>query len=185
MRKRKRKASVWHTSGPQRRTLWPQWETAIICAFLLRKKRFGQWAKQLTVIRENRLQVSCQQSLGIKWALIFLGTTMIHGHLWILFYSAIKALKTSHPTRIYPLSLCTVIYMPKMAGGEKHELRFSLPGGEALVLAMQSKEQAEKWLQVNTVPHSLACLYINLLYIHTIDASCCQKQYCTRGKLLL
>lgn len=26
-------------------------------AFLLRKKRFGQWAKQLTVIRENRLQV--------------------------------------------------------------------------------------------------------------------------------
>lgn len=28
-----------------------------ICAFLLKKKRFGQWAKQLTVIRENRLQV--------------------------------------------------------------------------------------------------------------------------------
>jgi len=28
-----------------------------ICAFLLRKKRFGQWAKQLTVIRDNRLQV--------------------------------------------------------------------------------------------------------------------------------
>lgn len=26
--------------------------------FLLRKKRFGQWTKQLTVIRENRLQVS-------------------------------------------------------------------------------------------------------------------------------
>jgi hypothetical protein len=28
-----------------------------ICAFLLRKKRFGQWAKQLTVVRDNRLQV--------------------------------------------------------------------------------------------------------------------------------
>lgn len=33
-----------------------------ICAFLLRKKRFGQWAKQFTVIRENRLQVSGSKS---------------------------------------------------------------------------------------------------------------------------
>lgn len=47
---------------------WPSEENSMapvrdchICAFLLRKKRFGQWAKQLTVIRENRLQVSCQQ----------------------------------------------------------------------------------------------------------------------------
>lgn len=46
---------------------WPSDESSMppardcrICAFLLRKKRFGQWAKQLTVIRENRLQVrSC------------------------------------------------------------------------------------------------------------------------------
>ncbi len=44
---------------------WPSDESSMppardcrICAFLLRKKRFGQWAKQLTVIRENRLQVS-------------------------------------------------------------------------------------------------------------------------------
>ena len=29
-----------------------------ICAFLLRKKRFGQWAKQLTVVRDNQLQVA-------------------------------------------------------------------------------------------------------------------------------
>ncbi|MEQ2181557.1 hypothetical protein GOODEAATRI_012791, partial [Goodea atripinnis] len=43
---------------------WPSDESNIppvrdcrICAFLLRKKRFGQWAKQFTVIRENRLQV--------------------------------------------------------------------------------------------------------------------------------
>lgn len=28
-----------------------------ICAFLLRKKRFGQWTKQLVVVRENKLQV--------------------------------------------------------------------------------------------------------------------------------
>lgn len=46
---------------------WPSNESSLppardcrICAFLLRKKRFGQWAKQFTVIRENRLQASVQ-----------------------------------------------------------------------------------------------------------------------------
>lgn len=29
-----------------------------ICAFLLRKKRFGQWTKQLVVVRDNKLQVN-------------------------------------------------------------------------------------------------------------------------------
>ncbi|KAF3841040.1 hypothetical protein F7725_006902 [Dissostichus mawsoni] len=62
-----------------------------ICAFLLRKKRFGQWTKQLIVVRDNKLQE------GRK---------------------------------------------------KRHELRFSLPGGEALVLAVQSKEQAQRWLKV-------------------------------------
>lgn len=28
-----------------------------ICAFLLRKRRFGQWSKQLVVVRDNKLQV--------------------------------------------------------------------------------------------------------------------------------
>ena len=44
---------------------WPSEEASMhlvrdcrICAFLLRKKRFGQWAKQLTVIREDQLLVS-------------------------------------------------------------------------------------------------------------------------------
>uniref|UniRef100_A0AAY4AN36 Uncharacterized protein n=1 Tax=Denticeps clupeoides TaxID=299321 RepID=A0AAY4AN36_9TELE len=43
---------------------WPSPESSLgpvkdcrIADFLLRKKRFGQWAKQLTVISENRLQV--------------------------------------------------------------------------------------------------------------------------------
>ncbi|CAB1324903.1 unnamed protein product, partial [Coregonus sp. 'balchen'] len=52
-------------SGPGSRLThqWPSDESSMlpardcrICAFLLRKKRFGQWAKQLTVIRDNRLQ---------------------------------------------------------------------------------------------------------------------------------
>ncbi|XP_031664270.1 actin filament-associated protein 1-like 1 isoform X5 [Oncorhynchus kisutch] len=88
-----------------------------ICAFLLRKKRFGQWTKQLTVVRDNRLQ-------------------------------CYKSIKDRSPHIELPLNLCNVIYIPKEARRKKHELRFSLPGGEALVLAVQSKEQAERWLKV-------------------------------------
>ncbi|KAL0994705.1 hypothetical protein UPYG_G00126040 [Umbra pygmaea] len=103
---------------------WPSEEDSVspvkdcrICAFLLRKKRFGQWAKQLTVVRDNRLQ--CYKSIKDSTAHIEL-----------------------------PLNLCNVIYVPKEGRRKKHELRFSLPGGEALVLAVQSKEQAERWLKV-------------------------------------
>lgn len=51
--------------GPQPRHQWPSEEASMhlvrdcrICAFLLRKKRFGQWAKQLTLIKEDQLLVS-------------------------------------------------------------------------------------------------------------------------------
>ncbi|XP_008281437.1 actin filament-associated protein 1-like 1 [Stegastes partitus] len=88
-----------------------------ICAFLLRKKRFGQWAKQLVVVRDNKLQ-------------------------------CYKSIKESSPHTELPLNLCNVIYVPKEGRKKRHELRFSLPGGEALVLAVQSKEQAQRWLKV-------------------------------------
>uniref|UniRef100_A0A3Q4GPN1 Actin filament-associated protein 1-like 1 n=1 Tax=Neolamprologus brichardi TaxID=32507 RepID=A0A3Q4GPN1_NEOBR len=88
-----------------------------ICAFLLRKKRFGQWAKQLVVVRDNKLQ-------------------------------CFKSIKESSPNTELPLNLCNVIYVPKEGRKKRHELRFSLPGGEALVLAVQSKEQAQRWLKV-------------------------------------
>lgn len=59
--------------GVQLTHQWPSDESSMppardcrICAFLLRKKRFGQWAKQLTVIRENRLQVSMQSCFSIR-----------------------------------------------------------------------------------------------------------------------
>lgn len=51
-----------------------------------------------------------------------------------------------------PLATCNVIYVPKDGRRKKHELRFSLPGAEALVLAVQSKEQAEEWLKVPWMP---------------------------------
>nr|XP_057943060.1 actin filament-associated protein 1-like 1 isoform X2 [Doryrhamphus excisus] len=88
-----------------------------ICAFLSRKKRFGQWAKQLVVVRDNKLQ-------------------------------CYKSIKESTPHTELPLNLCKVIYVNKEGRKKRHELRFSLPGGEVLVLAVQSKEQAQRWLKV-------------------------------------
>ncbi|XP_066501950.1 actin filament-associated protein 1-like 1b [Hoplias malabaricus] len=85
-------------------------------AVLLRKKRFGQWAKQLTVIRENRLQ-------------------------------CFKNPKDRIPHTDLPLNLCKVIYVGKDGRRKKHELKFSVPGGDSLVLAVPNKEQAESWLK--------------------------------------
>uniref|UniRef100_A0AAQ4NW83 Actin filament-associated protein 1-like 1 n=1 Tax=Gasterosteus aculeatus aculeatus TaxID=481459 RepID=A0AAQ4NW83_GASAC len=103
---------------------WPSDESSMtpardcrICAFLLRKKRFGQWAKQLTVIRENRLQ-------------------------------CYKSSKDTSPYVDMLLPQCTVVYAPKDGKRKHHELRFTLPNGDALVLAVQSQEQARRWLRV-------------------------------------
>lgn len=55
-----------------------------ICAFLLRKKRFGQWAKQLTVVRDNRLQVGQQpflQSVFTIKGLLHIRPDLIETHL--------------------------------------------------------------------------------------------------------
>ncbi|TKC49009.1 hypothetical protein EI555_008471 [Monodon monoceros] len=66
--------------GPQPTHHWPSEEASMhlvrdcrICAFLLRKKRFGQWAKQLTVIKEDQLlrlsqekQTSDSDSMGLS-----------------------------------------------------------------------------------------------------------------------
>lgn len=64
-------------------------------------------------------------------------------------FQCYKSSKDQSPYMDLPLNMCNVIYVPKDGRKKKHELRFSLPGGEALVLAVQSKEQADKWLQVS------------------------------------
>ena len=46
------------------------------------------------------------------------------------------------------LPQCTVIYVPKDSKRKHHELRFTLPNGDGIVLAVQSKEQAHTWLTV-------------------------------------
>uniref|UniRef100_A0A8C5ANP7 Actin filament-associated protein 1-like 1 n=1 Tax=Gadus morhua TaxID=8049 RepID=A0A8C5ANP7_GADMO len=113
---------------------WPSDESSMppardcrICAFLLRKKRFGQWAKQLTVIREDRLQ-------------------------------CYKSSKDVVPYVDLLLPMCTVVYAPKDSKRKRHELRFTLPNGEGLVLAAQSKEQAHRWLRVSCVRLCVWCV---------------------------
>lgn len=133
---------------------WPSDESSMppardcrICAFLLRKKRFGQWAKQLTVIRENRLQVrkACnhpfwlhsQPCLQLKLSYV------------CSFLQCYKSSKDTCPYVDLLLPQCTVVYAPKDSKRKHHELRFTLPNGDALVLAVQSKEQAHRWLRVS------------------------------------
>uniref|UniRef100_A0A8L0DUR4 Actin filament-associated protein 1 n=1 Tax=Oncorhynchus mykiss TaxID=8022 RepID=A0A8L0DUR4_ONCMY len=110
--------------GKKMRHQWPSEEASMdlvkdarICAFLLRKKRFGQWTKLLCVIKDNKL----------------------------LCY---KSSKDQAPQMELVLSGCSITHVPKDGKKKKHELKIVHQGADALVLAVQSKEQAEEWLKV-------------------------------------
>ncbi|XP_036902224.1 actin filament-associated protein 1 isoform X2 [Sturnira hondurensis] len=110
--------------GKKMRHQWPSEEASMdlvkdakICAFLLRKKRFGQWTKLLCVIKDTKL----------------------------LCY---KSSKDQQPQMELPLSGCSITYIPKDGKKKKHELKITQQGTDALVLAVQSREQAEQWLRV-------------------------------------
>ncbi|XP_063757135.1 LOW QUALITY PROTEIN: actin filament-associated protein 1 [Eleginops maclovinus] len=110
--------------GQKMRHQWPSAEASMdlvkdarICAFLLRKKRFGQWTKLLCVIKDNKL----------------------------LCY---KSSKDHTPQMELTLLGCSITHVPKDGKKKKHELRIVHQGADALVLAVQSKEQAEEWLKV-------------------------------------
>uniref|UniRef100_A0AAY4A267 Actin filament-associated protein 1 n=1 Tax=Denticeps clupeoides TaxID=299321 RepID=A0AAY4A267_9TELE len=104
---------------------WPSEEASMdlvkdarICAFLFRKKRFGQWTKLLCVIKDHKL----------------------------LCY---KSSKDQNPQMELVLSGCSISHIPKDGKKKKHELKIVHQGADALVLAVQSKEQAEEWLKVS------------------------------------
>uniref|UniRef100_A0A8C1Y705 Actin filament-associated protein 1 n=1 Tax=Cyprinus carpio TaxID=7962 RepID=A0A8C1Y705_CYPCA len=112
---------------------WPSEEASMdlvkdarICAFLLRKKRFGQWTKLLCVIKDNKL----------------------------LCY---KSSKDQTPQMELLLSGCSITHIPKDGKKKKHELKIVHQGADALVLAVQSKEQAEEWLKVTRNPKGAYC----------------------------
>lgn len=57
--------------GKKTRHQWPSEEASMhlvkdakICAFLLRKKRFGQWTKLLCVVKDTKLLVGTRLPLG-------------------------------------------------------------------------------------------------------------------------
>nr|XP_019603760.1 PREDICTED: actin filament-associated protein 1 isoform X1 [Rhinolophus sinicus] len=110
--------------GKKTRHQWPSEEASMdlvkdakICAFLLRKKRFGQWTKLLCVIKDTKL----------------------------LCY---KSSKDQQPQMELLLQGCNITYIPKDSKKKKHELKITQQGTDPLVLAVQSKEQAEQWLKV-------------------------------------
>uniref|UniRef100_A0A673ST85 Actin filament-associated protein 1 n=1 Tax=Suricata suricatta TaxID=37032 RepID=A0A673ST85_SURSU len=110
--------------GKKTRHQWPSEEASMdlvkdarICAFLLRKKRFGQWSKLLCVVKDAKL----------------------------LCY---KSSKDQQPQMELALPGCSVTYVPKDSKKKKHELKITQQGADPLVLAVQSREQAEQWLKV-------------------------------------
>ncbi|XP_015982607.2 actin filament-associated protein 1 isoform X1 [Rousettus aegyptiacus] len=110
--------------GKKARHQWPSEEASMdlvkdakICAFLLRKRRFGQWTKLLCVIKDTKL----------------------------LCY---KSSKDQQPQMELPLQGCSIAYVPKDSKKKQHELKITPQGTDPLVLAVQSREQAEQWLKV-------------------------------------
>ncbi|XP_061769906.1 actin filament-associated protein 1 isoform X3 [Nerophis ophidion] len=110
--------------GLKTRHQWPSEEASMdlvkdarICAFLLRKKRFGQWSKLLCVIKDNKL----------------------------LCY---KSSKDHTPQMELTLTGCSITHVPKDGKKKRHELRIVHQAADALVLAVQSKEQADQWLKI-------------------------------------
>lgn len=75
------------------------------------------------------------------------------------FLQCYKSSKDTCPYVDLPLPQCTVVYAPKDSKRKHHELRFTLPNGDALVLAVQSKEQAHRWLRVS---YTLVCLHAGI-----------------------
>ncbi|KAI2658472.1 Actin filament-associated protein 1 [Labeo rohita] len=131
--------------GQKMRHQWPSEEASMdlvkdarICAFLLRKKRFGQWTKLLCVIKDNKL----------------------------LCY---KSSKDQTPQMELLLSGCSITHIPKDGKKKKHELKIVHQGADALVLAVQSKEQAEEWLKFSPCSSSVLILWTGLGKFHLLS----------------
>lgn len=68
----------------------------------------------------------------------------------ICIYLCTQCYKTSKDqTPLLDVSLvdCTVTYKEKQPKKKEHKLKITPQGGEAIVLGLQSKEQAEQWLK--------------------------------------
>ncbi|KAG2462865.1 AF1L2 protein, partial [Polypterus senegalus] len=126
------------TKGKSMTHQWPSTEASIelmkdarICAFLWRKKWLGQWAKQLCVIRENRLLVREPRRAGVN------GQPPCY-----------KSSKDQNPQLDVNLVGSSVIYKEKQMKKKEHKLKIIPLSGDVIVLGLQSREQTEQWLKV-------------------------------------
>lgn len=63
-------------------------------------------------------------------------------------FQCYKSSKEQTPLLDVSLLGCSVIYKEKQLKRKEHKLKIMPVGGEAIVLGLQSKEQAEQWLKV-------------------------------------
>lgn len=64
-----------------------------------------------------------------------------------LYTQCYKSSKEQTPLLDVSLVGCSVIYKEKQPKRKEHKLKIIPQGGEAIVLGLQSKEQAEQWLK--------------------------------------
>lgn len=62
-----------------------------------------------------------------------------------------KSSKEQTPLLDVSLLGCSVVYKEKQLKRKEHKLKIIPVGGEAIVLALQSKEQTEQWLRVSII----------------------------------
>lgn len=60
-----------------------------------------------------------------------------------------KSSKDQQPQMELPLPGCSIAYVPKDGKKKQHELKITPQGTDPLVLAVQSREQAEQWLKAS------------------------------------
>lgn len=126
MRRRRRRASVWHTSGHQKKTQWPRWETAIfVPSFWGRNVSASGQNSSLSSVRTNCRWAAKSPKVANRALLCFnIDSGFIPRNLWFTVcasaftYSATKAQKTSRPTLTYR-SACALSSTYPKTGGER------------------------------------------------------------------
>lgn len=125
MKRRRRRASVWHTSGHQKKTPWPQWETAIsVPSFWGRNVSASGPNSSLSSVRTDcRWAGQSPKVLNRALFSFHIDSGFIRRNLWFTVcasaftYSATRAQKTSRPTQIYRSACALSSTYPKTGGG--------------------------------------------------------------------
>lgn len=124
MRRRRRKASVWHTNGRQKKTPWPRWETAIfVPSFWERNVSASGPNSLLSSVRTDcRWAAKSLEVLSRALFLFHIDSGFIRRELRFTVcasaftYSATKAQKTSRLTRTYRSACALSSTYPKTDG---------------------------------------------------------------------